>query len=223
MVVRADSPDGSYDSGPLSLGDRNAPTDVSCRWVANGYWEQDTPPVTIRADETSQQDTDMLPICQGATIRGTVVDASTGLAIQGALLSAAGVNASTDANGDYELDNVSVGFDNTPIDVGVTAQATGYITATKSVTVFCGGSISLDFGRQNHPGHIVVVEKTNPSGSAPSVRLRAKLGHRVLTHRRPVQRQRRPHAWLRLQRQPGTATANRLGPRRAPPATTAAR
>jgi hypothetical protein len=138
---------GRYDTGQRPLDYPNAPTDISCTFVANGYWDQATT-ATIRADETTQQDVDLLPICQGATISGKVVDAITQNPIEGATVGGGVASATTDANGDYRLDNVTVGYGNSPLDVQVTASAPGYYTQTKTVTVFCGGAIVLDFGRQ---------------------------------------------------------------------------
>jgi hypothetical protein len=162
---------GRYDTGQvLRLAYPNAPTAISCNFNlggANGYWDKSFT-ATIRADETTQQDVDLLPICRGATISGKVVDATTQLPIQGASVNGGGVGATTDANGGYRLGNVTVGAGNTPLNVEVTAFAAGYYTQTKTVTVFCGGAIILDFGRQTQPGHIIVVKRTSPSGSTQS-------------------------------------------------------
>lgn len=162
---------GRYDTGMvLPLADPNAPTAISCSFNpgrANGYWDKSFT-ATIRADEATQQDVELLPICRGATISGKVVDATTQLPIQGASVNGGGVRATTDANGGYRLDNVTVGAGNTPLEVEVTAFAAGYYTQTKTVTVFCGGAIVLDFGRQTQPGHIIVVKRTSPSGSMQS-------------------------------------------------------
>jgi Carboxypeptidase regulatory-like domain len=163
---------GRYETGLLGLDYPNAPTSISCRFVANGYWYKDIT-ATIRADETTQQDVDLLPICH-ATITGKVVDANTQLPIRGASVGGGGVNATTDANGDYRLENVTVGYDNSPIDVGVTASAPGYYTQTKTVTVFCGGTIIVNFGSST--GHIVVVKRTIPAGSTQSFNFTANWG-----------------------------------------------
>jgi len=162
---------GRYDTGlVLPLDYPNAATAISCNFNlggANAYWDQSFT-ATIRADETTQQDVDLLPICRGATISGKVVDATTQLPIQGASISGGGVRATTDANGGYRLDNVRVGIGNSPLEVAVTAFAPGYYTQMKTVTVFCGGAIVVDFGRQTQPGRIIVVKRTSPSGSAQS-------------------------------------------------------
>ena len=138
---------GRYDTGPrFPLRDRNAPNDVQYRFEANGYWFKDIS-ATIRADETTQQDVDLLPICQGATISGKVVDAVTQLPIEGASVGGGGAFATTDATGDYRLQNVTVGYGNSPLEVAVSAGAIGYHRQTKTITIFCGGAIVLDFGR----------------------------------------------------------------------------
>jgi hypothetical protein len=155
---------GGYDTGQTLPPDYpNAATSTSCRFLADGYWYRDVS-TTIRAGETTQLDVDLLPVCH-ATISGTVVDAVTLRPIQGASVAGGGVSATTGADGGYRLDNVTVGYNNSPLDVGVTAAAPGYFTQTKTVTVFCGGTIVLDFGRVS-TGRIRVVKRTSPAGSA---------------------------------------------------------
>jgi len=164
-TVTADE-NGGYDTGQaLPLTYPNAPTAVSCQFAASGYWYKNVSP-TIGADETTQQDVDLLPICH-ATISGTVVDAVTRQPIEGASVTGGGVVAMTGAGGDYRLENVTVGYANSPIEVGVTASAAGYYTQTKTVTVFCGGTVIVDFGRPS-TGRIVVVKRTSPAGSTQS-------------------------------------------------------
>ena len=171
-TITADE-NGRYDTGQvLRLAYPNAPTDVSCQFAASGYWYKNVSP-TIRADETTQQDVDLLPICH-ATITGKVVDANTQLPIQGASVGGGGVTATTDANGDYRLENVTVGYGNSPLEVAVTASAPGYHAETKTVTVFCGGTIIVNFGPAT--GHIVIVKRTIPAGSGQSFDFTANWG-----------------------------------------------
>ena len=100
-------------------------------------------------------DLELLPICAGATVRGTVVDASTQLPIAGAMVFATGANqALTDAAGHYRIDNVPVGVNNSPLSVQISVSAAGYFSQSKQATVFCGAAISIDFGRHAATGAI---------------------------------------------------------------------
>ncbi len=67
--------------------------------------------------------------------------------IEGARVDGGGQTTSTDADGLYRLENITVGDDNSPKDVAVTVMHTDYFDQTRTVTVFCGASIVLDFGR----------------------------------------------------------------------------
>lgn len=59
---------GRYSQTHLSLGDHNAPLDSTVTFGKPGYWPA-TAPITLRADETSMADLELLPICAGATVR----------------------------------------------------------------------------------------------------------------------------------------------------------
>jgi hypothetical protein len=67
--------------------------------------------------------------------------------IQGATVYTYSGSTTTDASGNFRLSDVTVGSYNSPTKVDVTASATGYYTAEKTVTIFCGATIVLDFGR----------------------------------------------------------------------------
>jgi hypothetical protein len=101
----------------------------------------------IEADQTTIADINLVKVCDGATIVGSVVSATTGQPIQGAFVQAANASAQTDAQGNFVLGGVSVGNQNAPAQVFVTASASGFQPQTKTVTVFCGATIRLDFGR----------------------------------------------------------------------------
>jgi hypothetical protein len=140
---------GRYDVGKLQLGFRNEPRNVPLEARAPGYWSQQAT-VEVHADEATTQDFALLPICEDATISGTVVNAVSQQPIEGASVN----GVLTDADGNYRLEHISVGTDNSPVDVQVTASATGFYTQTKTVKVFCGASITLDFGREGPKGAV---------------------------------------------------------------------
>ncbi len=80
------------------------------------------------------------------TINGTVTDTSTGLAIQGASVSAdTGQIDLTDASGLYELTSVPTGTRT------VTAFATGYVTQQQPTAVTDGGTSVVDFALDPTP------------------------------------------------------------------------
>ena len=139
--------DGRYQIDRVQLGFRNAAQDVQITASAGGYLtEQATERVSAGLSAT--HDFDLIPECPGATISGRVVNAETQAPIQGADVTGGGLRTITDADGNYRLENVAVGTNNSPIAVDIVASAQGFHTQTKRVTVFCGASISLDFGRQ---------------------------------------------------------------------------
>ena len=136
--------DGAYAIDPLYLGDRNSAVDGSLSAGAGGYWPQ-TKSIHYSADEAVVLDFELLKVCDGATIRGHVVDFVTGLPIEGTQVTAAGGFDLTDADGAFVLSNVPVGTDNSPNEVSVGVSAKGYFSQSKKVTVFCGAHFQLDF------------------------------------------------------------------------------
>jgi hypothetical protein len=89
----------------------------------------------------------MIPICEGATIRGRVVDATNQQPLEGADVVVVGNSGDvTGPDGTYEITGVQVGTFNSPISVTVFASKAGYFTQSKTITVFCGASISINFG-----------------------------------------------------------------------------
>ena len=145
-------PDGTFESDPLGLGFRNIPITKGFDVVATGYWNGRGSTV-IHADETETVDVDLIPVCQGATIIGTVFDASTLLPLEGASVNAfagaaPGGNATdkTDVNGNFLLTKLTVSNENSPKNVTVQVFKSGFFTQTKSVTIFCNASIFAGFG-----------------------------------------------------------------------------
>ena len=148
-VDRTDA-DGRYESGPQSLGVRNAPRNETYEAVAADYWPA-AHQTTLRADQPSTVDFALVRRCDGGRITGRVLNALTRVPIQNALLDATAADGSrrsarTGADGRFELTGVSAGHNNTPGAASVTASAPGFITQTKTVTIFCGASIDIDFG-----------------------------------------------------------------------------
>ena len=79
-----------------------------------------------------------------------MVDASTGLPLDGVRVTARGYGEPTTTlstvAGTFELDGVVPGYLNRPDQVRVTAEKAGYVTQSRTVTVFCSGTITIDFG-----------------------------------------------------------------------------
>ncbi len=143
--------DGSYQSGPISLNTGNTPRQVGVRASADGYWDKFVQ-TTVSADQTTTVDIDMIEVCQSATIVGFVYDASTQEPIEGAAISitpSSGIGWKyTDQDGNFIVEDITVGTDNSPLDVTVSVYATGYYSQSKTVTIFCGATITAEFG---HP------------------------------------------------------------------------
>ncbi len=141
---------GHYASGLLQLDSGNVPTLVSFYASASGYWTTPYTNTTITQGNTNIVDIYMIQVCSGATIVGNVVDANTQKPITNATVSTSGYNVSrsdmTDTNGNFILTNITVGNDNAPFATTVTASAPGYIQQSKSVTIFCGATITTEFG-----------------------------------------------------------------------------
>ena len=56
------------------------------------------------------------------------------------------VQDDTDIDGRFRIENVVAVAGNPPRQVEVRASKTGFVTASKTVTVFCGADILLEFG-----------------------------------------------------------------------------
>ncbi len=143
--------DGHFQSGPLGLLSGNQPaTGYSYTASRLGYWNKQVFGIVVRADETTIADVDLLPVCPGATIVGTVVNAATGEPLEAVRVTFNGGNqVFTDANGNFAVQNIKVGTNNSPLNVSVQASKTGFVTQTKVVTIFCSASIVVNFGQTN--------------------------------------------------------------------------
>jgi uncharacterized repeat protein (TIGR01451 family) len=139
---------GHYFSGPLPLGSpTNGPTATTISADRPGYYEVDKN-TTITLGATNVVNLDLLRVCTGATIIGSVVNALTQQPITNATLSVTGspYYFHTDTNGGFILTNITVGNDNSPIQVTVAASAPGFISQYKTVTIFCSATITTEFG-----------------------------------------------------------------------------
>jgi hypothetical protein len=118
------------------------------RLRAGGYYNEIVDGVgPIRLGETVQRDLEItrIPDCAPVTIRGRVVNAETGEPIEGAEVSSGNPKADTDIDGRFEF---QVGV-NSLFRYGsalVTARKFGFITASKNVTIWCGATVTVDFG-----------------------------------------------------------------------------
>jgi hypothetical protein len=144
-AVQSDA-NGNYISPKLEVGFRNEPLEIAVGAGAAGYWPREER-VVLRPDQQSELDFELIPICDGATVRGTVVDAVTHDPIANAQVFTSGGGFDlTDENGDYLIEGISVGINNSPIEATVTATADGYHPQSRTITVFCGGSFTIEFG-----------------------------------------------------------------------------
>ena len=124
---------------------------------------------TVFADRViTEQDWLLTEICQGGSIGGVVVNAVDGTPIEGARVSVnvSGVNRPlTDIDGRFLIENITPGVLNAPRTVHVTAQKIGFISATKTVTVFCDANIYVSFGEQPGGFGTIVGTVTDDSGT----------------------------------------------------------
>jgi alpha-tubulin suppressor-like RCC1 family protein/uncharacterized protein YkwD/thiol-disulfide isomerase/thioredoxin/plastocyanin/uncharacterized membrane protein YphA (DoxX/SURF4 family) len=158
--------DGKYQTPPLELSPNNQPRYFIFQTTATGYWPK-VSEATIIADQTTTVDVELIPICQGATILGKVVNAVTLQPIEGATVSAGNKSTATDKNGFYRLDDLTVGTSNSPIQLVVSASAPGFYPQSKTVSIFCGAIITLDFGKPETAWGIIIGTVTSSRTGGP--------------------------------------------------------
>lgn len=163
-------PDGGFFVDRVLPGTGNTDRVVGVGAFKSGYWGLSLPDsILIQPGQTSTIDLSLIPVCDGATIRGIVLDASSGDPLANAFVFVPNfASVLTDTNGFFELVGVPVGTDNTARTVNVTAQKSGFTPQTKSVTVSCGAMISLDFG-QPDGGFGVIAGTVTASGSGQPI------------------------------------------------------
>ena len=117
---------------------------------ATGYYNEIIEGIgPVRHSETLQRDLELFPIpdCQPATIRGRVINAETREPIEDADVGALGTgrNDRTDVDGRFEF-QVLVSKTSRLGTIRVEAEKSGFVSATKYVTVWCNAVITVDFG-----------------------------------------------------------------------------
>jgi hypothetical protein len=126
-VSATTAPDGTYTLNNLSLG--NATVTAALSRYSSASAE-----VAITAGSTNNvPDLQLAPVEPGS-VTGNIVDSS-GQAIQGGIVTGAGLTALTDASGRYTLNNVPGGS------VTLFASATSFSPATQTVTVTAGNTV----------------------------------------------------------------------------------
>ena len=137
---------GHYQVSRIAPDSDNQPCSVTESVSLEGYWTQ-LKVVEINPGNSVTSDFTLIKKCKLATLSGIVVNAYTQQPIQGASVSAGGRSVTTDTGGFFLLANYEPGYNNSPIQLAVTASAQGFLSQTRIITIFCGASISLDFGR----------------------------------------------------------------------------
>jgi uncharacterized repeat protein (TIGR01451 family) len=165
--IRTDT-NGHYFSGPLQLTYPNVPTYAGITISPQaGYYGINTN-TTITLNTTNVVDLYILKVCTGATILGNVVNAQTQQPITNAYLTDGDpYPAFTDANGNFILTNVTVGNDNSPIQVTVQVSAPGFFSQSKTVTIFCDATIIADFGAPQTASAVIQGVVTNAVTGLP--------------------------------------------------------
>ncbi len=144
--VSSTGPDGRYATRPLLLNYGQESARFSPGVTAAGYWDGQLTSV-IAAGQTNLVDLELLRVCTGATIVGSVVNALNQQPISGATVRTDQRSTLTDANGNFVLTNLTVGTSNSPIQTTVIASAPGFNSQTRTVTIFCGATIVSEFGQ----------------------------------------------------------------------------
>ncbi len=155
---------GRYLTDPIELPAPGDPTALTLTFGASGYWEQTKSKAVQASTVPFELDFDLLPICEDATIQGTVVNAVTQAPIAGATVTGGLQSTTTAQNGTYKLEHLRVGTDNSPVDVTIRVSAPRFHPQMKTVRVFCNATLTIDFGRPSD-GTIIVRKTTDPSDS----------------------------------------------------------
>ena len=146
-VIKTDA-DGHYSWTAPFLNRYNAPTAINAVALATPeYWGSEAPVyLTATAEGPNVADFALRRRCTPGTIHGIVLNADTHEPIQAATVrTQVGDPVLTDATGHFVLTNQEYKFDK-PGPIDVFAGKTGFISATKTVTLFCGADIELNFG-----------------------------------------------------------------------------
>jgi hypothetical protein len=150
----------------VPLGSGNSPVTSTVSSSAEGYWPQ-SKTVRFEAGVTATTDFDLLRTCPLARVVGTVVNAETQQPIAGAQVQGGGGYVWTDPAGRFELDDIAPGVGNAPLDVWIQASAAGFFTASKTVTVYCGATVSVLFGTRQNDSGVIAGTVTNADTGKP--------------------------------------------------------
>jgi large repetitive protein len=120
-------PHGNFVFTNLILGNDNTPNYYSLSSQPSGYWDVYSN-TYVYADSNSVVDLVAIPVCT-VTVTGSVIYGNTGQPASNITVSVNTVYsypATTDANGDFTITNVTLNTDNNPINAEIYANATGY-------------------------------------------------------------------------------------------------
>ena len=142
--------DGTYSFDAIPLAADNGPIDgemfVDFRHVgAPPYWATGRP-ATLQPGTPNVVDLEVLRVCDGTDVRGTVLNAATLEPLEDVDIRVGSFRTSTDASGRYELLGLPVGQDNSPRDLVLFAFKDGFFSSSVGITSFCNGELTIDFG-----------------------------------------------------------------------------
>jgi PKD repeat protein len=181
--------DGRYRFDGVGLQAGNLPTQVqltardNVSWWLDpiAYWNRSTT-VTVEADQTSTADFAMVPICQGANVRGRVINAATGEPLEGALVGTGFDSRLTDAEGRFSFTDIRVAEQNAPRSIWMSASKEGFTSASRQVTLFCGADIIVDFGAADANVGTISGQVTDEDGTPiPDVFVGTEFGGAAVT------------------------------------------
>ncbi len=158
--------DGAYQAVGMELNTGNQLRQFIFQTSAPGYWPN-VSQAAIRADQTTTADVDLIKVCQGATITGKVVNALSLAPIEGATVLAGGKSTTTDKDGMFRLQDLTVGNYNSPAQLTVTVSAAGFYPQSKTLTIFCGATITLEFGQPHTAWGTIVGTVTSSRTGGP--------------------------------------------------------
>jgi hypothetical protein len=159
--------DGDVTRTGIELGNRNAAVTKSLTAKALGYWPQ-VKSVTIKAGETPELLYQLQPECEPAKVVGTVVNAETQAPIHKASITGGLDHAvQTDVNGRFEIDGIKPSLGNNPRDVTLTASAAGFYSESKTIKIFCGARITVDFGSRTSQAGTIIGTVTDDDTDQP--------------------------------------------------------
>jgi LPXTG-motif cell wall-anchored protein len=149
-VLGDDSKSGQTDGlGRTTLtriATQNQPRRYQVTGMLPGYHQQSVV-VTVNPGQTTPVEVRLVRECASATVTGRVLNAATGEVLPDATVSRSsdGQFVFTDANGRFTHTGIRL-VNNAPATVTFRASKVGFVSAERTVTVFCGAHITLDFG-----------------------------------------------------------------------------